>query len=238
MMKKLLKNSIVALTFLAAFSGFSQTVSDITVTATGTMGTVVTPNVTAGQVIQIESGSSFDVEFTVSVSAFFIERSFSVVKVGDPKSGDNFFNAQNLREDNGTTTTKTTTRTINVPANGMNTATGETVNIGNKHTVVLNGKAYSAAPPSTDNDWGTSTDFVIEIVAPGTLSTNSVSKEKISLSVSNGSLNVSKPADYTIYSITGVQVLRGEAIKTIDISKLSNGIYIYKTQEGTAKFVK
>ncbi|TNJ46372.1 T9SS type A sorting domain-containing protein [Tamlana fucoidanivorans] len=75
-------------------------------------------------------------------------------------------------------------------------------------------------------------------LSANTLSSKSFNKAKINIYVANNILNAPKAADYQIYSITGAKVLEGKAVKSIDISSLASGLYIYKTLEGFAKFVR
>lgn len=69
------------------------------------------------------------------------------------------------------------------------------------------------------------------------LSNSSFELNSATIYVSDNILNVSEVSKYEIYSITGALVSSGEA-SAINISKLSSGVYIYKSEKGTAKFVK
>ncbi|WP_346883378.1 T9SS type A sorting domain-containing protein [uncultured Algibacter sp.] len=71
-----------------------------------------------------------------------------------------------------------------------------------------------------------------------TLSTDSVTKNKLRVFVSNETLNVPEASKYQIYSVTGSVVKSGEETRSINVSDLSSGLYIYKTEKGFAKFVK
>ncbi len=71
-----------------------------------------------------------------------------------------------------------------------------------------------------------------------TLSTDSVIKNKLRVFVSNETLNVPEASKYQIYSVTGSVVKSGEETRSINVSDLSSGLYIYKTEKGFAKFVK
>ena len=240
MMKKLLKNSLIVAALFAASIGFSQTVSNITLVSTGSTGSVTTSDPAHQSTIQVEAGGTLEATFTVStVPANMepVERTFSVVKY--TTAATNVFNADNSNQFTyaADTYSETFTRTFNVPAEGNAWPgnSGTNVIIGETHKLILNGKRWNTP---TTSQWGTSTDIFLEIVSPATLSTNAVEKNKPILYVSQGQLKVNKAADYEIYSITGALVAEGKASKTIDINYLSSGLYIYRTIEGTAKFVK
>ncbi|OEK08515.1 hypothetical protein A8C32_03420 [Flavivirga aquatica] len=78
----------------------------------------------------------------------------------------------------------------------------------------------------------------ILVSANTTLSTNSFNKNELSVRVFDGKLNAPEASDYKIYNITGAIAKEGEGAKTIDISNLASGLYIYKTSKGFAKFIK
>ncbi|MDO6759465.1 hypothetical protein Q4566_04570 [Tamlana sp. 2_MG-2023] len=75
-------------------------------------------------------------------------------------------------------------------------------------------------------------------LSDNTLSTNNVASKIVHVFLSNNTLSVPTPAKYQIMSITGAVVAQGEGSKSIPVSGLASGLYIYKTAEGFAKFVK
>ncbi len=78
----------------------------------------------------------------------------------------------------------------------------------------------------------------ILVSASNTLSADRFNKNNLEVYISYGKLNVPKASEYKIYNIMGAVAKEGQGSRAIDVSDLSSGIYIYKTEEGFAKFVK
>lgn len=51
-------------------------------------------------------------------------------------------------------------------------------------------------------------------------------------------VHFSRPCDFEIYTLTGIKVLGGEAGRQVDVSGLSGGLYIVKTEQGVFKLRK
>ncbi|WP_303317620.1 T9SS type A sorting domain-containing protein [Flavivirga abyssicola] len=263
MMKKLLKDSLVVLTFLSATLGFAQ---EPTLTIIG-----VTPpsSVTPGE------NATFTIDYQVSDGSALSGTYAFYLRVGNyPLTGF-------IDIDYGSTGSGTTPGSVNAtfvwPADNKVTEIGGCVGppnvCGQKDLVsssaLPSGETYEFrffnngdkndfdwAQPKTAHFTNPAADAA-DILNPSNnpldgylgvnlrnmvvnpvLSNNDFDVQEIRVYVKEGNLNVPEASDYKIYNIMGAVAKEGKGSRTINVSDLSSGLYIYKTIEGFAKFVK
>ncbi len=133
------------------------------------------------------------------------------------------------------------TRTAEVTVNG-----GDGTNFGPWQTITLDfssiAESNSRLELAIDNTITPTAAYTIQIddiYLNTTLSTRDVSSKKLSIAnpISN-SIELGNSGTYTIYGLSGTEVKTGSYTKSINTENLNEGLYILKTSEGVAKFIK
>lgn len=249
-MKKLLKNLAFTLALLTGTLGFSQVV-------TLTKVNRVFPEV------QLNGPVTFDITYkntgsevtgTMGLYIFGVDSGAPLVSTG----------IQNIVYENTGTGTKQQQVTMTFTSN---TTVGNNVDIVPSPQLRSNltfgryeirffvaGGGFTWAPlaehflenPQADQGYGDNNnsggfmgqELEFQAINLNILNTVDFNSQLASVFVSNGFLNVSEAANYQIIAMTGAIVAEGNASYTIDVSSLSSGVYIYKSDLGIAKFVR